>query len=72
MGIPGLLLDLCIPEYRDYDEMIAFSNREDPEAVRKLFEIVLLFDRERTERGLRAIYVEYEEWLRKQEWYTPK
>ncbi len=67
----ALVLHLAFPRSENvYEELTEGGNQAF--AIDFLFRTIAQFDDDRSKpEGLRRIYLEYERWLRTQEWYTP-
>jgi hypothetical protein len=68
-----LVLHAAFPNATNPQETVRSSRDADKQAIETLFELVAEFDHTRSAPdGLRKIFLDYEAWLRRQSWYTPK
>jgi len=66
----ALVLHVAFPEALDPDAIVASSPETERHAIDVLFRLIGEFDDVRKERdGLRKVYLDYERWLRAQDWY---
>lgn len=71
LGWPALVLHLAFPRSKNVHEELRQGGNQ-TFAIDFLFRTIAEFDDDRSKpEGLRRIYLEYERWLRTQEWYTP-
>jgi hypothetical protein len=70
---PGLVLRLALPDAPDPARVVSSTAETEKHAIDVLFRSIFEFDDDRSKpHGLRRIYVDYEHWLRQQDWYNEK
>jgi len=69
---PVLVLYLAFPNAEDPRVEVVSSAATEKHAIDVLFRLVMEFDDlRRKPNGLRKVYLDYERWLRTQDWYDP-
>jgi hypothetical protein len=67
---PGLVLHIAFPDASDPSHVVSSTPETEKHAIDVLFRTIFEFDDYRSKaNGLRRIYLEYEHWLRGQDWY---
>lgn len=70
---PSLVLSSAFPDASSPESHVRDSDEADRHATDHLFQLLEDFTEKRDRAdGLRRIYLEYENWLRHQDWYTPQ
>lgn len=71
LGWTEIILDLAFPDAADARTQLEQATNH-PKAIECLFRQLEAFWAERaTPNGMRAIYLRYHAWLKRQEWYSP-
>jgi hypothetical protein len=67
-----LVLQLAFPNAVDPSAAASANTEAEKHAINVLFELIAEFDDSRqAPDGLRTVYLDYERWLRTQDWYVP-
>ena len=65
----GIVLCIALPDDVNPERAVLASENASKVAVGTMFDLIEQFTEDRENRGLRKIILDYEEWLRRQDWY---